>query len=190
MDLYAYMQIEDYESILKENNIEIPRLRGIRLMKNEELYSDEEIKTIERACTLITAESFFRASWPSLNSNSYNEYNEKINKRVNHYMVSETKVTDYGEETTYTDIRWDRVHGKRRKVLKMLIKKAVKKVRDQIDVWNKYAGKENILYIHSRIGGYNWINYGGIEISRQSWFLEKVDDGFDSTYCDIYARIE
>lgn len=24
----------------------------------------------------------------------------------------------------------------------------------------------------------------------QSWFLEKVDDAYDSTYCDIYARMD
>ena len=36
MDLFAYLQIEDLEKYLKDNNIEIPRLRGLRLMKDEE----------------------------------------------------------------------------------------------------------------------------------------------------------
>ena len=36
MDLGAYAQIEDLEQIMKDNNIEIPRLRGLRLMRNEE----------------------------------------------------------------------------------------------------------------------------------------------------------
>ena len=56
-------------------------------------------------------------------------------------------------------------------------------------MWNKYAGKENVLYIHSRIGGGNWDYYGGNELSKQPWFLEKVDDCYDDTYCDIYAKI-
>lgn len=29
MDLLAYAQIEEYENLLKNNHIEIPRLRGI-----------------------------------------------------------------------------------------------------------------------------------------------------------------
>lgn len=33
MDLKAYMQIEEYEDLLRKNNIEIPRLRGIDLCK-------------------------------------------------------------------------------------------------------------------------------------------------------------
>ena len=36
MDLGAYSQIDDLNEIAKENNIEVPRLRGYRLMKNEE----------------------------------------------------------------------------------------------------------------------------------------------------------
>ena len=35
MDLYAYLQIEDYDALAKANGIEIPRLRGYRWMENE-----------------------------------------------------------------------------------------------------------------------------------------------------------
>lgn len=35
MDLYAYTQIEMLENIMKENGIEVPRLRGLRLMSQE-----------------------------------------------------------------------------------------------------------------------------------------------------------
>ena len=43
MDLGAYAQIEDLEHVMKENDIEIPRLRGLRLMKNEEPISKEKL---------------------------------------------------------------------------------------------------------------------------------------------------
>ena len=46
-----------------------------------------------------------------------------------------------------------------------------------------------MLCIHARIGGGNWSYYDGPELSKQPWFIEKVDDAFDSTYCDIYAKI-
>ena len=45
------------------------------------------------------------------------------------------------------------------------------------------------MYIHSRIGGKNWSHYYK-EVVDKEWFLEKVDDCFDSTYCDIYAKIK
>ena len=35
MDLYAYAQIDELEEIMKANDIEVPRLRGVRLMSQE-----------------------------------------------------------------------------------------------------------------------------------------------------------
>ena len=35
MDLGAYVQIGDLESLMKANGIDIPRLRGLRLMSEE-----------------------------------------------------------------------------------------------------------------------------------------------------------
>ena len=35
MDIGAYVQIDDLDKIAKENGIEVPRLRGYRLMKDE-----------------------------------------------------------------------------------------------------------------------------------------------------------
>ena len=60
---------------------------------------------------------------------------------------------------------------------------------EQYTVFNRYAGKQGVLYIHARIGGYNWCPYGGKDLAKQDWFIEKVDDAIDSTYCDIYARV-
>lgn len=44
MDLYAYSQIDKYKKYLEENDIDIPRLRGLRLMKDETPVSKEKIK--------------------------------------------------------------------------------------------------------------------------------------------------
>ena len=46
MDLYAYSQIENEEikRIVKANGIEVPRLRGYRLMKDEEPVTKDSIK--------------------------------------------------------------------------------------------------------------------------------------------------
>ena len=65
----------------------------------------------------------------------------------------------------------------------------MRKRKEQYAVWNKYVGRNDILYIHARIGGGNWGSYY-TEVVDKPWFLEKIDDAFDSTYCDIYAKIE
>ena len=46
MDLGAYMQIADLEEVAKANGIEVPRLRGYRLMANEEQITEEQIQEI------------------------------------------------------------------------------------------------------------------------------------------------
>ena len=61
------------------------------------------------------------------------------------------------------------------------------KVIAQFEMFNKYVGREDV---HSRIGGDNWNYYGGPELEKQPWFLEKIDDYYDNTYCDIYAKID
>ena len=43
-------------------------------------------------------------------------------------------------------------------------KHPMSRIQEQFDMWNKYAGKSNILYIHARIGGLNWKFYNGDEI--------------------------
>lgn len=36
-------------------------------------------------------------------------------------------------------------------------------------------GYNDVIRIHARIGGDNWIYYDGPELSRNTWFVEKVD---------------
>lgn len=70
------------------------------------------------------------------------------------------------------------------------MKKNSKKIQQQYDMWNKYAGKENVLCIHARMGGKNWEYYHGkANLLSQPWFLDRVDNAFDSSYCDFYAKI-
>lgn len=111
MDLYAYSQIERLDGLAKKNGIDVPRLRGYRLMSEEILITEDYIKKL-------------------------------------------------GENA-----------------------------RDTLETFNKYVGRCDILYIHARIGGGNWSHYRD-QVDGQTWFLEKVDDPYDDTYCDIYAKID
>lgn len=176
MDLGAYAQIDDLSKIMEQNNIDVPRLRGLRLMKDEEPMDwrdlspeNPEVYWTEWMCT----------QYPAWNAKSCCScYCEETYKRVKRYITEDGKV------------RWDRIHGKKRRDLKTLIRNMNNRYKRQAEVWNKYAGRDDILYIHARIGGKNWQFFEGEKLVREPWFLEVVWDGFDRTYCDIYAKIE
>lgn len=178
MDLYAYASIGALEGIAKENGIEVPRLRGYRLMSQEEPVMASELDELIQEDSLWELKNwccshFFEDDWIV-----YGSRTDKVQKK---YSIMEN-----GKPV---GIRWDRIHGKRRKRLKFAIKKRKRRVLAQFEAFNKYAGRDDVLYIHARIGGRNWPVYGGEDLEKQPWFLEKVDDHFDGTYCDIYARI-
>lgn len=184
MDLGAYAQIDELDKIAKANGIEVPRLRGYRLMKDEEPVNIKELVNkddIAIECVKDLCEGYpfwsIRTSYSELSW--WTDYLKKF------YLV---KGKDEDGYTTYTGIRWNRIHGKKRKILKTFIHNEMKKRTGQWAVWNKYAGRGDILYIHARIGGGNWLTYHE-QVDHQPWFIEKVDDAFDSTYCDIYAKI-
>lgn len=49
---------------------------------------------------------------------------------------------------------------------------------------------DDILCVYARIGGLNWDCYEGDKLAKHPAFLEKVDDYFDSTYCNIFLKID
>ena len=170
MDLGAYAQIEDLRRVADENSIDVRRLRGYRLMSQEKPITKQEIEKTILAIAVATAKMEVIRD---------HEYSKRTERLVKKYLTR-------GEDS----IRWDRVHGKRRKAIKFIFKQTARQVKTQYEAFNRYAGRNDVLYIHARIGRPNWIPYGGREIERQSWFLEKVDDANDYTYCDIYAKIK
>jgi hypothetical protein len=116
-----------------------------------------------------------------INSN-WHRYSWKTDKIAHKYMIMD-------EHEYPKAVNWKALHGKKKKLFKFAMKIAKKRVLKTFNAYNKYCGQKNILYIHARIGGGNWEYFGGAEIAKQPWFIEKVDDWFDCTYCDIYAKI-
>ena len=176
MDLWAYSNIENLEELANKNGIDCPRLRGYRLMKDEELINIKETikdKHIDYYCVrdLCGSDPFWCPT-----SDCYWACEE-----------TDRKIAYYTDEKSET-VRWDRIHGWKRRVLKTYIHNIIAGYKKQYEVWNKYVGRDDVLYIHARIGGNNWSYYYKYVVN-QPWFIEKVDDGFDSTYCDIYAKI-
>ena len=188
MDLGAFIQIERLDHLAKANGISIPRLRGYRLMRDErpmgqdwynQLMLDCEIDAIESLCD---SDPFWS---PTSNCSAFGGRPT----RARHYYIAYG--FDENDERVPVGIKWDKIHGKKRRILKFEIKKNKKKALAQYALWDKYAGQDHVLYIHSRMGGNNWKNYSDKDkIVFQPWFLDRVDDWWDGTYCDFYAKLD
>lgn len=75
--------------------------------------------------------------------------------------------------------------------MKHVMKITKRRVLESFGTFNRYVGRDDILCVHARIGGRNWGYYNrGGAVSGSDAFIEKVDDMFDDTYCDIYLRID
>lgn len=190
MDLIAYAQIENLAYIAEQNGVSVPRLRGYRLMLEEEPYTEVDIERDIEHTRLRTYKSAV-TSIPAfcMNPNTW-EYSDRTDRLCKKYLINKKKTRDGFEYDETVGIRWDLIHGKRRKALKYLLKREEEAVRRNIETFNKYAGRKDVLCIYARLGGCNWNYYGGAEIEKQPWFLEKVDSYFDDTYCEIYAKIK
>lgn len=180
MDLGAYANINELNKVAIDNGIHVPRLRGYRLMKDEDMLyvTPDDMDTISsEICEDLCC------SVPFWKENAGGSCYCRRTDRIRKYYLERGNSREWPKR-----VRWDRIHGWKRKVLKTAIHNKIAKFKKQYDVWNKYVGRDDVLYIHARIGGGNW-QYYYKEVVGQPWFLEKVDDAYDSTYCDIYAKI-
>lgn len=189
MDLGAYAQIDSLEQIMKDNNIVIPRLRGLRLMKDEEPISDEDFAEAYKDAEFWAIDDAARSEWFW---NSWGHlYSESTDRQLEKYVDFE--LNEHGNPDHWKPIRihWERLHGDKRKLVKYKIKKKKARIKKQWEMFNKYCGQDNVLYIHARLGAGNWDYYNGDEIiKKQPWYLDHCEDQFDCTYVDIYARIK
>ena len=175
MDLYAYAQIDDFEALAKANGIDVPRLRGYRLMSEEDAISENAAAEMLRDAEADAVEDLCRADPPfSVNPVAYT-YSRRSDAIVETYIYKKSDRTAV--------VRWDRLHGKRRKAAKFVIKQRKRAIRTQNGLWSRFAGQPDVLYIHSRIG------CGFRAFANQPWYLGGCVDSYDSTYCDIYASV-
>lgn len=181
MDLIAYMQIDDLQSVLDTNGIAVPRLRGLRLMKDETVYTTEEInKNITDA--VYNSYDDTLSSYPvgSLEP-LWIESSERTNRMLKRY----TTYKDYH----VTEVKWNKIHGKLRKAMKYHAKHAAKRMSGSLAMWNKYAGRDDVIYIHAKLGSTNWSDTTWKNLAREPWFLDGEDDPSDRAYCNIYAKM-
>jgi len=154
MDIEAYLNIEELEKVAKANGIEVPYLRGYRLMSNQEAWTEEMIvKEVEKELDYA-----FRA----LTDSAIRMAEAAMMRDIRAYEAETSWLAPY-EHQCYT---------------------FESDFREQAEVWNRYVGRDDVLYIHSRMG------LDALDLKEQPWFLDYVLDAYDPTYCDIYAKID
>lgn len=166
MDLIAYIHKGDLDGLAKVNGIDVPRLRGYRLMKDQNPVDEDFIqrclKAEEQDVTVLTEYTITRMAEYLFEGNLM-----AIRDEADDLM---DRLTDYS--------------------------RCEKRLREQYDMWNKYAGREDVLMIHSRMGGctYTYMDANGdrqtYDLRKQPWYLGCVNDAYDGTYVDIYAKIK
>lgn len=193
MDLYAYGMIRGLGGLAEANGIRVPRLRGYRLMENEKAVS-EEVLSRELESMVGTYWWMYDNSNPEWYDRSEKDYRAgyrppSIPKGTRDYIWTSDDPGDTRVKRTIVTSHFQRIG-----MLRARFKR-------QYMLWNRYAGQKGVLYIHSRMGGggvlfedfedgeeHVWPK--GWDVRDQPWFLDVCADAFDTTYCDIYARVD
>lgn len=168
MDMTAYMKIGDLDEVARANGIEVPRLRGYRLMSLESPWSEKDIEK--------EVENELEHAFRSLADSAIRMAEAAFEYDIRRFEAEESWLSPY----------------------ERLCRGFEERFKAQAEMWNKYAGKSDVLYIHSRMGGselYHWDEEArecvtDYDLKDQPWFLDYVHDAYDSTYIDIYARID
>ena len=123
MDLYAYAQMENYVELAKANGIEVPRLRGYRLMEDEERLSEKDVEAGMDEARMRAYRNVLTSDPPfSINPYSYTFCSATDRRKKKYLIVEKKELTDKAAGVPYTTtvtkgIRWDLLHGKKRKAV-------------------------------------------------------------------------
>ena len=84
------------------------------------------------------------------------------------------KYLKYDEETGWDEsVRWENIHGRHRKTAKFECKKGRKNIIKNVNTFNKYVGRDDVLRVCARLGGFNWIYFRGDKFTKHPAFLKK-----------------
>lgn len=176
MDLEAYVQIKSLEGIAEANGIEVERVRGYRLMRECEAYSDEEI-----AKSLRNLEGTYWWMNSDRNEDWFDHPEEEY--QAGYRPAKWNRITDIRPLRKDPEWKQDKYRIACISIFKELSMLRARHKRQRM-LWNRYVGADDVLFIHSRCGE-GWRKY-----RDEKWFIDACLDAFDPTYCDIYARIE
>lgn len=174
MDLYAFSKIDDYASLLKDNGIDICRLRGIRCMGDEEPQDEDSTKRYISQKSLDIVRDIARTT---------GNIRRLIPVGWSYYTKTDKRVYKWTKDGF---IHWEHIHGRRRKSIKYLIKKAKRNVKTFDELFNKYVGRADVFMVHTRTGSDSWAH---CDYTGEPWCLGQVDDLWDETYQYVFVKV-
>lgn len=182
MDLGAFVQIEDLASIAKANGIEVNRLRGYRLMRDEK---PEDIEAICKDREVSLCEELCAMKWNP--DSQFLCYGGSTDPYFNKFIINYDKRYEKGVRLS---INWEIMTDAEKEILRSYIEERTADFKKQWSLWNSFCGRNDVLYIHARQGTTNWSETTFKDYQDKLWFLAACNDGDDPSYCDIYAKIE
>lgn len=150
-------------------------IQDIRFMRDEELYSEESIQDTINRNDMSVIKHLVMSKW---------SYNPK--RFLGLFPELFKKYIDYDRfKKTGKGIIWENIHGKKRRVAKYETKKFHKSIRNQYETYNKYVGRDDVLYFHTILNNeqYN-------KLCSSSSYIEDVADWFDPRYRDMYFKAD
>ena len=177
MDMGAYMKIETIKPIVEKNNIIVDRVRGYRLMSDEESINQHDLNEIIQKIFLSRVDDLFAMR----NDEVFGRclcYDEEYDANKKKYLRKDGS------------LRWELISGDLKKNIEFVQTEVKLLVGNQYDLWNRFAKCSNVLYIHAKLGSSNWSGIYHKTYENEPWYLDSCDDAFDAAYCDIYAKLE
>lgn len=174
----------DLVTYLENNGVKVPRMHNVELCKELTPYNDGEVLLNLYMFESNVLSDLLASGW----TNNFFCYGRRFKKAVKKYAKKYVYSSD-GNDYHFLAPIWDNIHGKHRKILKFEFKKMNKQFNKYREAWDRYAGRSDVIVVRARIGGSNWISYDGkFTIASKPIFLEKVDDPYDNTFCNIYFK--
>lgn len=161
MDMGAFTRINDLDKIREANGIDVPRLRGLTLMKDYKPVSEEFIQR-------EIDEEYSRAA-----RNIYYYLGEMAED------ILSGNVDKYFADKSWLETQEEMIGSGFEGLMKRYYELA-----------NKYAGRDDVLCVHARIGSTSWSDIKWRHLRDRPWFLDACDEAYDTSYCDIYAKID
>ena len=153
------------------------------IMKEETKISLEEVDQIMKKQEVMIIDRLLSSN-PRWTLQPYFTMLKNKEKYVHKYIHFDSK-----EE----HVRWDRLHGKHRKIAKFECKKEKKKIKDGILAFNHFAGRDNVMCIRvdsNHLEGGKGLLY---QIESLPYFLTMnpsyENEAFSSNIYDIYLKV-
>lgn len=162
--------------IVEVTGVPLLPIQDARIMKNEESpYDEDYIQHVIGRNEVAIVEHLIMSRWSS-----------RPKKKLLRSVKLMYKYIDYDKLIkTNNGIKWENLHGKKRKIAKYKIKKLRREIRKKYDTYNKYVGRDDVLYFHTIVDT-NQYN----ELRHSQSYIEDIPDWYDPRYKDMYFKAD